>query len=63
MDQFQTFLTMGGYALFVWPAYALATAGIAGVWYIYRRTMKIRQAELDRLRPPQDAGADVQGAS
>ncbi|MDG2320439.1 MAG: heme exporter protein CcmD [Rhodospirillaceae bacterium] len=57
MEQFQTFIDMGGYAFFVWSAYALATAGLVGVWYMYRRTMKIRQAELDQLRPPREPDA------
>lgn len=55
MEQFQSFLAMGGYAAFVWPAYALGTLGIAGVWYMYKRTVTARQAELDRLRPPRQA--------
>lgn len=57
MEQFQAFLNMGGYAPFVWPAYALATAGVVGVWYMYRRTMTKRQTELDRLRPPREANS------
>ena len=54
MEQFQAFIDMGGYAAFVWPAYALATFGIVTVWYVFRRTVKIRQAELDHLRPARD---------
>lgn len=28
----QTFLAMGGYAVYVWPAYALALVLLAGNW-------------------------------
>ena len=54
---------MGGYAAFVWPAYALGTLGIVGVWYMYRRIVNARQAELDRLRPPREADIEDSGAT
>ena len=44
------FLAMGGYAAFVWPAYGLALAVLAGLaaqsWWRYRQSV----AALDRLQ-------------
>jgi len=55
VDQIKAFMDMGGYGLFVWPAYALATLGVVGVWYLYRRALKMKQAELDLLQPASDS--------
>ncbi|MFL2770896.1 MAG: heme exporter protein CcmD [Rhodospirillaceae bacterium] len=60
MDQIRTFMDMGGYGFFVWPAYALAAIGVFGVWYLYRRTMKMKQAELDLLQLPSDSDSATQ---
>jgi len=52
---------MGGYAAFVWPAYALAVIGLITLLVISRRSVTARQAELDRLRPPRtETPADPQ---
>ena len=53
-------MDMGGYGFFVWPAYALAAVGVFGVWYMYRRTMKMKQAELDLLQLPSDSDSATQ---
>jgi heme exporter protein D len=49
MDGIEEFLRMGGYAAFVWPAFAIAVAIMAGLLIqslaLYRR----RQRELTRL--------------
>ncbi len=64
MDQLAAFFDMGGYAVFVWPAYGLATIGIVGVWLLYNRSVKTRQATLDKLRPPKlDDDAETQSAT
>jgi len=47
-----TVLDMGGYAAFVWPAYALAIVGLGALFILTTRSVKTQQAELDRLRPP-----------
>lgn len=52
MDSLNSFIDMGGYAAFVWPAYALAVVGLVGIFIMTRRSIMKRQAELDRLRPP-----------
>jgi heme exporter protein D len=50
MNAIGTFLAMGGYARFVWPAYGLALAVLAGLacdsWRRYRASV----GALDRLQ-------------
>lgn len=45
------FVAMGGYAAFVWPAYAVSALGLGGaatvVWLAYRRAVA-RVASLER---------------
>jgi heme exporter protein D len=48
------FLTMGGYAGFVWSAYGLALAVLTGVAYDSRRRYRASIAALDQLQ--QDRG-------
>lgn len=46
------FLAMGGYAAFVWPAYAVSAAGLGGliVWTLvsYARARRQAQTLMDR---------------
>jgi heme exporter protein D len=44
------YLAMGGYAAFVWPAYAIATLVLAGLVWQSRHAYRRRQRELDRLQ-------------
>ncbi len=44
------FFSMGGYARFVWPAFAVATVVMAVLALVSRRTLRARQAELEALR-------------
>ena len=44
------YLSMGGYARFVWPAFAVAAAVMAALALVSRRTLRARQAELEALR-------------
>ncbi len=44
------FLSMGGYARFVWPAFAVAAVMMAVLALVSRRTLRARQAELEALR-------------
>ena len=53
MSGFRHWAEMGGYAAFVWPAYAVALAVLGGMalqsWRRYRASLR----DLDRLqRPP-----------
>jgi len=43
------FLAMGGYAQFVWPAYAVAAAVLAGLALAAARRLRARRAELAAL--------------
>jgi len=50
MSDVERFLAMGGYARFVWPAYALWAAVIAGnVWSAWRALDRARTRALRRL--------------
>ena len=41
---------MGGYAAFVWPAYAVATVVLAGLGWHSLRAYRSRQRELESLQ-------------
>ena len=45
----QTYLSMGGYAPFVWPAYALAAIVLVGLLAISLRQLRKAEAELAAL--------------
>jgi heme exporter protein D len=45
----QSFLAMGGYAGFVWPAYGLAAAILAGLLLVSLRRLRRAEAELAAL--------------
>jgi heme exporter protein D len=51
MDALATWLAMGGYAAFVWPAYSIAAFVLGGLvihsWQRHRRSV----GELARLQP------------
>jgi heme exporter protein D len=48
-DAIQTFLAMGGYAEFVWPAYALAAGILAGLLLVSLRRLRKAEADLEAL--------------
>ena len=54
MENLQAFFEMGGYAVYVWSAYALALIGLGGLVIQSRRSQTKAQAELDLLRPPKE---------
>ncbi len=54
------FFSMGGYARFVWPAFAVATVVMAALALASRRTLRARQAELEALRRDRAAGTGEQ---
>ncbi len=41
---------MGGYAAFVWPAFAVAAAVMAALALVSRSGLRARQAELEALQ-------------
>jgi heme exporter protein D len=71
----EEFLAMGGYAGFVWPAYALTTAVLVAVLVATWRGLRRRRRQLDalqaalggrrarRARPAPPAEADASPAS
>ena len=50
MSAFADWLAMGGYAGYVWPAYALATAVLGGLSLYYWSRHRRSAADLDRLQ-------------
>lgn len=51
MDAITTFLAMGGYAAFVWPAFGITAAVLVGLLVVSWRALRAREAELDTLPP------------
>ena len=49
MASIETFLAMGGYAGFIWPAYAVAAAVLACLLVLSLRTLRRREAALALL--------------
>lgn len=56
LDAIMSFLSMGGYAAFVWPAFAVAAAVLTGLFLASWRQARAREAELDAL-PQEDRRA------
>lgn len=55
MGDVAAFLDMGGYARFVWPAYAVSGAVMAGLLVLSWRGLRRRQAELAALQAEAEA--------
>lgn len=49
------FLSMGGYAAYVWPALGLTAAVLIGLWIVTLRTVRARERQL-RLLDRKEAG-------
>jgi heme exporter protein D len=56
IESIQEFLAMGGYAGFVWPAYALAAIVLVGLLAISLRQLRNAEAELAALGPSRPRG-------
>jgi len=52
METIQAFFAMGGYAAFVWPAYALAGIVLVGLLIVSLRQLRKAEAELAALGLP-----------
>jgi heme exporter protein D len=59
MEQVQTFLAMGGYALFVWPAFGLTAAVLIGMLVTTLHRLRALQSDLARLQAPAPPAADT----
>ena len=46
METFVEYLSMGGYATFVWSTYLIALVGLAGIWIATHKTLEIRENQL-----------------
>jgi heme exporter protein D len=49
MDRIATFLAMGGYAAYVWPAFAITAIVMIGLLIETLRTLHRRESELAEL--------------
>jgi heme exporter protein D len=49
VDGLISFLSMGGYAAFIWPAYGISALVLAALLIDSRRRLAARQAELAAL--------------
>jgi heme exporter protein D len=63
MGSLSEFLAMGGYAVFVWPAYIISAIVLAGTLGFSLRGLAKAEAEADRLsaRMPARTSADQPG--
>ncbi|MGQ0662301.1 MAG: heme exporter protein CcmD [Pseudomonadota bacterium] len=52
------FLDMGGYALFVWPSYAISALVLAALAIASWRSLRAREAELAASEAPGSARPD-----
>jgi heme exporter protein D len=50
MQRVLDYLAMGGYAAFVWPAYALAASVLGALYWQSRHAYRRRHRELERLQ-------------
>lgn len=50
MDALRTFLAMGGYADFVWPAYGLALGSVVCALAVSWRGLKARERLFEELK-------------
>ena len=50
MNQIAEYLHIGGYAMFVWPAYGLALLGLVGILWLSVSSWKAREAEFMGLK-------------
>ena len=50
MEQIAEYFSMGGYAAFVWPAFAVAATVMTVLALVSRRGLRARQAELEALQ-------------
>ncbi len=54
MDALSSYFYMDGYGGFIWPAYAIVTAVLLGLWVISRRSLRDAERTLDKLSPPEE---------
>jgi heme exporter protein D len=52
------FLEMGGYAVYVWPSFAMAAVVMVGLLVTSLRTLRAREAVLKRLEAAEQPADD-----
>jgi heme exporter protein CcmD len=57
MPDLGEYFRMGGYAMFVWPAYGSAAAGLIGVLWTSYRAWRAREREFAALKSRGEDGA------
>jgi heme exporter protein D len=55
MDRVSDFLAMGGYARYVWPAFAVTALVLVGLLVQSLAAYRARRRELERLQPQRGA--------
>jgi heme exporter protein D len=59
MDTLVEYFHMGGYAMFVWPAYGLALLGLAGILTLSLKSWKAREKEFGGLKAARDTQSET----
>ena len=57
MEQFSTYLAMGGYGAFIWPSFGISALVLIGLLVESRRFLKSTEAELASLRGDEEPTA------
>jgi heme exporter protein D len=55
MERFMSFLEMGGYAAYVWPAFGITAAVLAALAFASLRSLRAREQMLEGLQQNSDA--------
>lgn len=63
MSTVQTYLDMGGYGAFVWPAFAITSAVLVALWIDSMRSLRANQKALGRLRDGPVPPASAEGTA
>ncbi|MFP6774349.1 MAG: heme exporter protein CcmD [Alphaproteobacteria bacterium] len=50
MERFAEFMAMGGYGAYVWPAFGVVLAVMAGLWYASMHGWRKSELDLKALR-------------
>lgn len=61
MDAVDSFLAMGGYAAFIWPAFGITAVVLVGLAVLSRRSLKSRESTLARLQRQTQRGEPERG--
>lgn len=54
MDAIGEFLSMGGYAAFIWPSFAIAALVMAALLIVSLRGLRARRTDLEALQAAQN---------